>query len=95
MMNDGLCMVITPLIALMKDQVENLNKRGIPAFAIYAGMHAKDVEKVMIMAREGEIKFLYVSPERLQSRRFRWYCEVLPVKLIAVDEAHCISAMGI
>ena len=94
MMQEGLCLVVTPLIALMKDQVENLNKRGIPAFAIYAGMQTRDVEKVLALAREGEIKFLYVSPERLQSKRFQWYCEVLPVRLIAVDEAHCISQWG-
>ncbi|WP_232825931.1 RecQ family ATP-dependent DNA helicase [Chitinophaga alhagiae] len=94
MMQEGLCLVVTPLIALMKDQVENLNKRGIPAFAIYAGMQTRDVEKVLALAREGDIKFLYVSPERLQSKRFQWYCEVLPVRLIAVDEAHCISQWG-
>ncbi|WP_343701695.1 ATP-dependent DNA helicase RecQ [Chitinophaga sp.] len=94
MMQEGLCLVVTPLIALMKDQVENLNRRGIPAFAIYAGMQTRDVEKVLALAREGEIKFLYVSPERLQSKRFQWYCEVLPVRLIAVDEAHCISQWG-
>lgn len=94
MMLEGVCLVITPLIALMKDQVQNLEKRGIPAMAIYAGMYFKDVEKVMDLARNGKIKFLYISPERLQSPRFQSHCETLDVGLIAVDEAHCISQWG-
>lgn len=94
MMLEGVCLVVTPLIALMKDQVQNLEKRGIPAMAIYAGMYFKDVEKVMDLARNGKIKFLYISPERLQSPRFQSHCESLDVGLIAVDEAHCISQWG-
>ncbi|UYQ93294.1 RecQ family ATP-dependent DNA helicase [Chitinophaga horti] len=94
MMLEGVCLVVTPLIALMKDQVQQLEKRGIPAMAIYAGMYFKDVEKVMDLARNGKIKFLYISPERLQSPRFQAHCETLDVGLIAVDEAHCISQWG-
>ncbi|WP_143310689.1 RecQ family ATP-dependent DNA helicase [Chitinophaga vietnamensis] len=94
MMKPGLCLVITPLIALMKDQVANLKKRGITAYSIYSGMHYKEVEKAMEAARRGRCKFLYVSPERLQSKLFQTYCDGLPVNLIAVDEAHCISQWG-
>lgn len=94
MMKPGLCLVITPLIALMKDQVANLKKKGIQAYSIYSGMQYKDVERVLEAARRGGCKFLYVSPERLQSKLFQTYCDGLPVNLIAVDEAHCISQWG-
>ncbi|WP_232516307.1 RecQ family ATP-dependent DNA helicase [Chitinophaga caeni] len=94
MMLKGMCLVVSPLIALMKDQVENLRKKNISAAHIYAGMPFNEVEKLMNQARNGKFKFLYVSPERLQSKRFLEYCEDLPVKLIAVDEAHCISQWG-
>lgn len=94
MMKPGLCLVITPLIALMKDQVANLKKKGITAYSIYSGMLYKDVERVLEAARRGGCKFLYVSPERLQSKLFQTYCDGLPVNLIAVDEAHCISQWG-
>ncbi|HVI46955.1 MAG TPA: ATP-dependent DNA helicase RecQ [Chitinophaga sp.] len=94
MMKPGLCLVITPLIALMKDQVANLKRKGITAYSIYSGMPFQEVERVLEAARRGGCKFLYVSPERLQSRLFQTYCDGLPVNLIAVDEAHCISQWG-
>lgn len=94
MMKDGVCLVITPLIALMRDQVDNLERRGIKAVAIYAGLTNREVEQLLQDARRGKYKFLYVSPERLQSRRFLDYCDGMPVNLLAVDEAHCISQWG-
>ncbi|UPK70920.1 ATP-dependent DNA helicase RecQ [Chitinophaga filiformis] len=94
MLSEGLCIVVTPLIALMKDQVANLQKRNIPAVAIYAGMYYQDVERLLEEARRGKYKFLYLSPERLQSKRFLEYCDGMPVNLLAIDEAHCISQWG-
>jgi ATP-dependent DNA helicase RecQ len=94
LLREGVCIVVTPLIALMKDQVANLQKRNIPAVAIYAGMYYQDVEKLLEEVRRGKYKFLYVSPERLQSKRFLEYCDGMPVNLLAIDEAHCISQWG-
>jgi ATP-dependent DNA helicase RecQ len=94
LLKPGICVVVTPLIALMKDQVANLQKRNIPAVAIYAGMYYQDVERLLEEARRGKYKFLYVSPERLQSKRFLEYCDGMPVNLLAIDEAHCISQWG-
>lgn len=91
---EGLCLVVTPLIALMKDQVDNLRKRDIFAEAIYTGMTTNDIAVVLDKCRYGNRKFLYVSPERLQSENFRKQLCTLPVCLIAVDEAHCISQWG-
>ena len=90
----GICLVITPLIALMKDQVENLNQRGIKALAIYSGMSAQEIKIAMDHAAWGNYKFLYLSPERITSERFRERVGQLDVNLIAVDEAHCISQWG-
>lgn len=94
LLREGVCVVVTPLIALMKDQVANLQKRNIPAVAIYAGMYYQDVERLLEEVRRGKYKFLYVSPERLQSKRFLEYCDGMPVNLLAIDEAHCISQWG-
>lgn len=91
---DGLCIVVSPLIALMKDQVANLVKRNIPAAAIYSGMTKREVDITLDACVSGKYRFLYVSPERLITSLFRERFKRMPVKLIAVDEAHCISQWG-
>ena len=90
----GICLVITPLIALMKDQVQNLKAKGILALNIHSGMPFADVKKTLDNALYGNYKFLYVSPERLETDLFKEYLPSLSLNLIAVDEAHCISQWG-
>lgn len=90
----GLCLVITPLIALMKDQVENLYQRGIQAAAVYTGMTREEQRIALDNCLFGPYHFLYVSPERLESEEFRSRLKDLPICLIAIDEAHCISQWG-
>ncbi|ANH83607.1 recombinase RecQ [Niabella ginsenosidivorans] len=91
---EGLCLVISPLIALMNDQVQNLRKKNITAFAIHTGMSRREVINVLETAAHSNCKFLYVSPERLGTALFKEYLPALGVRLIAVDEAHCISQWG-
>lgn len=90
----GVCIVVTPLIALMKDQVEQLRKRGIPAAAIYSGMHYREIDTTLDNCIYGNLKFLYVSPERLRTEIVIERVKQMTVCLLAVDEAHCISAWG-
>ncbi len=90
----GVCIVVTPLIALMKDQVEQLRKRGIPAAAIYSGMHYREIDTTLDNCIYGNTKFLYVSPERLRTEIVIERVKQMTVCLLAVDEAHCISAWG-
>lgn len=91
---EGLCLVISPLIALMKDQVENLQRKNITAFAIYSGMSRQEVINTLKVATDSNCKFLYVSPERLETKLFKEYLPGININLIAVDEAHCISQWG-
>lgn len=91
---EGVCLVVSPLIALMKDQVDRLKKNNIKAFAIYSGMRPSEVEVALNNAMYGEAKFLYVSPERLATPVFRESLLHMNINLLAVDEAHCISQWG-
>ncbi len=91
---EGLCLVITPLIALMKDQVNNLRSRGIKATAIYTGLTRDEIIVALENCIYGDYKFLYVSPERLSSDLFLTKLKRIPVTLITVDESHCISQWG-
>lgn len=91
---EGLCIVVTPLIALMKDQVANLRSRGIKATAIYSGMRTSDVVTALENCIFGDYKFLYISPERISSELFVKKIQRVKVQLITVDEAHCISQWG-
>ena len=94
MAQDGICIVVTPLIALMKDQVENLKKRNIKAVAVYSGLTNREIDIELTNCIYGGYKFLYVSPERLSTEIFRVRVGEMKVNLIAVDEAHCISQWG-
>ncbi|MBR4815418.1 MAG: RecQ family ATP-dependent DNA helicase, partial [Paludibacteraceae bacterium] len=90
----GLCLVVTPLIALMKDQVDNLKDRGIQAAAIYSGMTNEEIFVTLDNCIYGDYKFLYVSPERLGTEFFRQKMKLMDICMIAVDESHCISQWG-
>lgn len=90
----GITLVLSPLVSLMKDQVENLNKRGIAAAYLESGMSPTNYGKTLYKVRSGECKFLYVAPERLQNKDFLELSKQINITLVAVDEAHCISQWG-
>ena len=94
LLKEGVCIVISPLIALMKDQVDNLRKKGINAIAVYSGMHATEIDIAFDNCIYGDVKFLYLSPERLATDIAKARISKMNVNLIAVDEAHCISQWG-
>lgn len=94
MAKEGICIVISPLIALMKDQVENLVQRNIKAVAIYSGMTKREIDITLDNCAYGNIKFLYISPERIDTEIFKARIKKMNVNLFAIDEAHCISQWG-
>jgi len=91
---EGLCLVISPLVALMKDQVDQLRKKGIKAFAIYTGLTHREIDIILDNCIYGNVKLLYVSPERLETEVFQVRAQRMRINLLAVDEAHCISQWG-
>ena len=94
MASEGICIVITPLIALMKDQVDNLRRKGIPAVAVHSGMSARQIDIALDNCVYGDVKFLYIAPERMSSQEFQLRLDRMKVAILAIDEAHCISQWG-